>query len=437
DASHSWRQATVVMAARNFLEINNNILYPRIDIGGSGTGITGMEFPLLNYLIYLVSLIFGYDHWYGRLINLIVSSFGVFYFHRIVAKHVSPAVAFNAAIILICSIWFAFSRKIMPDTLSISLVLIGIYHGLVHLNDQVHRWRSLLFFTVLIALGTLAKLPSAYMLVVVLIPFFDRKIAVSRKIQIATALLIGILPGLIWYFHWVPHLVKTYGTDHFFMGKGIGEGSIEILQHFDLVLQRFYDSAMKYTGFIAFCAGMIIAVIKRNTLILIVLAATSFMFSIVILKAGFTFAHHSYYIIPFVPVMALIAGFALAQIKQKKIMYVLLLVIAIEGMSSQIHRFFRKPEDRALLQLEEDLDRISDRDDLILINSGSIPTPMYFAHRKGWVMENASIKDPAFVASLKDEGLRLIVILKKTIGTNTDLDLPVVMENDDYNIYRP
>ena len=46
ETGHNWRQTTVTMVARNFVEVDNNILYPRIDIAGEKTGITGMEFPI-------------------------------------------------------------------------------------------------------------------------------------------------------------------------------------------------------------------------------------------------------------------------------------------------------------------------------------------------------------------------------------------------------
>ena len=82
EVAHAWRQTTVTMAARNFYEVDPNILYPRIDISEDLTGITGMEFPLMNYLIYLMSEVFGYAHWYGRLINLILSSLGCWFFSR-------------------------------------------------------------------------------------------------------------------------------------------------------------------------------------------------------------------------------------------------------------------------------------------------------------------------------------------------------------------
>ena len=116
EVSHNWRQTTVTMVSRNFLEIDNNILYPRIDIAGEKTGITGMEFPLLNYSIYVLAEIFGYQHWYGRLINLFISSIGLWLFYKLILLYFTERIAIYSTIILTVSIWFQFSRKIMPDT---------------------------------------------------------------------------------------------------------------------------------------------------------------------------------------------------------------------------------------------------------------------------------------------------------------------------------
>ncbi len=141
EVAHNWRQTTVTMVARNFIEVDNNIFYPRIDIAGEKTGITGMEFPLLNYLIYLVSLIFGYEHWYGRLINLIVSSIGIFFFFKFVKKYFDHRIAFSSTIILLVSIWFSYSRKIMPDTFAMSFIIAGIYYGSNYLDKELKSKR--------------------------------------------------------------------------------------------------------------------------------------------------------------------------------------------------------------------------------------------------------------------------------------------------------
>jgi hypothetical protein len=129
EIAHNWRQVTGLMVARNFLEVDSAIFYPRIDDTQGGTGIIGMEFPLLNYLHFLLAVIFDYQHWYGRLINLLVSSFGVLYFYKTLKILFTERIAFYAAYLLLISSWFAFSRKMMPDTFCISLMLISLFYG--------------------------------------------------------------------------------------------------------------------------------------------------------------------------------------------------------------------------------------------------------------------------------------------------------------------
>ena len=164
EVAHAWRQTTVTMAARNFYEVDPNILYPRIDISEDLTGITGMEFPLLNYLIYLVSLLFGYSHWYGRLINLIVTCFGCWYFYKLLKKYFAEQVSFCSTLLLICSIWFSYARKIMPDTFSMSLIIMGMYFGTNYLESATHSIRNLLIYSALTFLGLLSKLPAGFLL---------------------------------------------------------------------------------------------------------------------------------------------------------------------------------------------------------------------------------------------------------------------------------
>ena len=59
EIGHNWRQVTGLMVSRNYLEVDPNILYPRIDDNNGSTGIIGMEFPSMNYTYFLISKIFG------------------------------------------------------------------------------------------------------------------------------------------------------------------------------------------------------------------------------------------------------------------------------------------------------------------------------------------------------------------------------------------
>ncbi len=437
EVAHNWRQTTVTMVARNFLEIDHDIFRPRIDIAGEKTGITGMEFPFLNYLIYLVSTIFGYAHWYGRLINLFFSSWGILVFYELIKKYFEKSTAFKASIILLFSIWFAYSRKIMPDTMAMSFILAAIYFGSNYLDQLDHKRKhlNLILSLLLMTLGTLSKLPSAYLLIVFALFIFKKGIPNQRKIIFCiTASLCMLLP-ILWYFYWVPYLVETYGFWHFFMGKSISEGSVEILNHLNKSLANFYEHALKFISFAFFLLGLFCTIIRKNKVLIGIVSLSFFGFVFIILKAGFTFAHHSYYIIPFVPVMALICAYGIDQIKNKKIAFVILIAISLEGILNQQHDFRIHNKDMAILQLEADLNRISNQKDLILINSGDYPTPMYFAHRKGWINNNEIINNENYVSDLKSKGLKFIVILKRGFGSDLILKHKIVLDNTDYRIY--
>ena len=88
-----------------------------------------------------------------------------------------------------------------------------------------------------------------------------------------------------------------------------------------------------------------------------------------------------------------------------------------------------------MLELESELSAFSDSKDLIAINSGEVPTPMYFAHRKGWVETNQNLLNEQYISELKMKGLRFIVVLKNGFGTETSLPYPIQLENKHYLIY--
>ena len=214
---HAWRQADGLMIARNFVETDSNIFYPRVDIAGEKTGITGSEFPILNYLIYLVSLVFSYQPWYGRVIVLIFSTLGSFYFYKSIKKFFGETVAFNAAIILTASYWFSYSRKIFPDCFAAGLCLMALYFVLTYLENG--KWRYLLLY---LFLGS-TRVP--FKNFVRANPFCSRYTRLLWTISQNAKGLDDVCSGVIlllligWYFVWAVYLNETFGYgDHFTMG---------------------------------------------------------------------------------------------------------------------------------------------------------------------------------------------------------------------------
>jgi hypothetical protein len=221
------------------------------------------------------------------------------------------------------------------------------------------------------------------------------------------------------------------------MGKSLRTGFAEILNHAQATFQKFYDTALKFIGFALFIWGFVQALISRDKKLLWTFFATLFLFSIIIFKAGYTFPHHNYYIIPFVPVMALIAGYGLTAIASQRWRLVIIIAIAIEGIANQQHDFFLKDKQKKLLSLEADLASISQPGDLIAINSGDFPTPMYFAHRKGWILKNEDLSNETYLEDLKRRGLKFIVVLHNN-STNHEFNrnFKILLVADAYSIYQ-
>ncbi|MFH1118714.1 MAG: glycosyltransferase family 39 protein [Bacteroidota bacterium] len=384
EVGHNWRQSLTNMVARNFLTIDANMLYPRIDMAGEKTGIIGTEFPLLNYLIYLVSKIFGYNHWYGRLINLIVSSLGTFAFYRIAKKLFNESTAFNATLIFLASIWFSFSRKIMPDTFSVSLMLIGLLFCANYLENG--KWLDLILFFVFSALGMLCKIPSLSLLSVVGVFAFVKYRQNKRIMLVWFSSALAVCIALLWYFYWVPFLIETYRFQLFFP-KGIAEGVAEIMQHKVRFFEKFYFSSLySFIGFAFFITGVYFLFKKERTSFkagFLIIAAVFVLFAI---KTGAVFPLHNYYIIPFTPVVALLAGYALTNVKHQYAV-VLLFLICAEGIANQNHDFFIHADQQYKTGLEAITAKYVPPDQLIIINGGPSPQLIYFASRKGWTVD--------------------------------------------------
>jgi 4-amino-4-deoxy-L-arabinose transferase-like glycosyltransferase len=412
EVGHNWRQSLTNMIARNFLENGANILYPSIDMAGEKSGIIGSEFPFFNYLIYLFSYFFDYSHWIGRLINLFVSSFGLYYFYRLVKNLIDHQTSFNATIILTVSIWFAFSRKIMPDTFSVSLVIIGLNFAYDFLKNGFRL--SLFLFFIFCTLGMLCKIPALSLFSVLFILVFIKEINIRRKIELYTASILCFSIVYLWYFYWVPYLIATYHYQLYFP-KGIIEGIQEITPLIPELLEKFYFSALhSYVALICFIVGAFLLLRSNRRYLIYGIGIITSVFFIFIIKTGAVFPLHNYYIIPFTPVLALIAGYAIARIPLT-FQYLLLGLIAIEGIANQQHDFSVKKNQLYKLELAELTEKFIPNKELIIINGGASPQDIYFSHRKGWTVENIDVMNPVFIDSLTSLGAKHLIIDKSRI----------------------
>jgi hypothetical protein len=225
------------------------------------------------------------------------------------------------------------------------------------------------------------------------------------------------------------------------MGKSIQIGAMEILANWKDVIEKYYLDALHFTGFAAWLVGLLLLWKHKNQqpTLFYTIALAKLAFFGIMLKSGTTFAIHSYYIAPFAPVMALVAGYALTFCKTQKIQHILLFIIIAENVLNWQHDFRIKPAYAGFEKLGGHLDSLgANRKDLIFVNSKEVPTTLYFAHRKGWCNHNDWIMAPGRIDSLANLGLKWIVVAKTAFGEPLPSNnLPIIQrfENEHYQIY--
>ena len=137
---------------------------------------------------------------------------------------------------------------------------------------------------------------------------------------------------------------------------------------------------------------------------------------------------------PFIPFMAFSAGAAINRSK-RWILVIILLAIGIEGITRKWEDQFIK-SGREIEHLESSIASIVQPDDLIVVNSNEYPTPLYFAHRKGWLASNDQLQKPKFIERLKQKGCRYALVLKKRFGTEVNLPYERSLETDLFILYK-
>ena len=436
ETGHNWRQVTGLMVARNFYETDANIFYPRVDDCGDHTGIVAMEFPSLNYLHFLLSKLFGFRDWYGRLINLAVSSLGVIFFAKLLQLiGFSRKAVLLSSLFLLSSVWFSFSRKMMPDTYCISLMFIGMYYAGRYL--QQGRLFHLALYLLLASLAALSKIPAAIYFIYLVPLLFSRIIDRTRLRTLIIASVVPVVLTLLWYFGWNQKLVHNY---HNWYNTGVPFlfGIKDAARHLPQILHRFcFDGFFGYIGFSLFVAGLVIMFIRRDCKMMRLFFYPFAVFVLYIIKSGSNFYDQNYYMIPFVPVMAVVAAYALTSVSLKCVVPLLSAAVVTEGIANQHQDFVLKDEACYLLKLENVMDKCSTRQDIIIVNGDGNGQMLYFAHRKGWSCSGNDVAEKIRVQSQSthDSKVRCFVVLDKNKPSVPSFELPVVYEDGNFIVY--
>ncbi|MFM7729922.1 MAG: ArnT family glycosyltransferase [Flavobacteriales bacterium] len=430
EVSHNWRQTTSMMVARNFTDHGPDLLRPTIDETGTRVGVIGMEIPVLPAGIYLMSEVFGYDHWYGRLIVLFFSSVGIWYFFLLTRKRIQEKYAWFATLAFAFSALFHLSRKVMPDPLSLSFIIMAVYFGWEYLESGFAKHGVAFLITAFLGAGI--KIPFAGYLILLSIPFLQGSIPTKRKVVLVLLGTLALFPVLYWYFVWNPKLSVEFGQ-WYNSGTSLSAGMKDIATHGLEVFDRICFSPFHaYSAFALVILGVLAMIKKRESLLLRVWLWMIPVWMFFMAKSGFFFVHHGYYAMIFIPVFAWTIAFALHQFKGRWVMG-FAFVLCAEAFANQQHDFFVHDRDKVKLQLESIANSCSSPADKVALVSNLNPNEFYFLHRKGWIVP-ADQTTPDQLLTLATEGAKCLFVPKAKYP-ELRFQLPMLFENVDYVVY--
>ena len=160
--AHSWRQVTNADIARIWTEGPIDFFYPAVSWGGPD-GRTGLEFPLLHWLIALVWRVTGVNDIAGRLVPAAFSVVTVWLIYRLGTRLLgAPAGRAAAFLLAVSPTVIYFGRTPLSDTpmLCFSVAAVLGYVGYA----QTGKWWMALGGAISLALAGLVKIPAILVL---------------------------------------------------------------------------------------------------------------------------------------------------------------------------------------------------------------------------------------------------------------------------------
>ena len=431
EAAHSWRQATGLMVARNYFAGNTSFWYPMVDETSGGTGIIGMEFPLLYYIQGKLGVLFGFHAGMGRLLNVLISTLGLVYFYALIRRFAEEKTAFYATLLLMVSCFFMYSRKVMPDTEALAVYIIGIYYFFEAL--RFGRWKDVLLSFMMLSLGLLLKISVLPLLAFVVFAYVKTSNE-PKKTLVFLIPFISLIPACIWYFIWNPYLAAHFGS-WYNLGGGLMNGGKAFLESPFLLLQQLvFHPFVSYLAF-GLCLYGVIRLAKQGVSWAWKLSLPLFLvlFTGYALKAGVIFLTHEYYILPMVPLLAILGGYALSTLG--KFSWVFMLLISMEAIGNQLYDFRLNRSEAYKLELGHLAERYIPTQALVAINGNSNPQELYFLGRSGWNLSDDTLRQKHVVHDLTAKGCSYLVVNKRTLSNLPDYG-KIIYDGIDYQLIQ-
>lgn len=422
---HSWRQITNADIARHFAETTWNPLTPQVSWGGR-SGVVGMEFPLLQYLIGLVWRLVGESELVARLVTIAFSmaSIGLIYAlgRELFSVPVGRAAAFMLAV---APSTVFFGRSPLSDTPMVTFSIAALLAW--------QRWLTapssprLAGATLHTALAGLVKLPGVIIgapIAVLAVIHRGPAILRTRGFWLGGVASVAMIAG--WYLYADAIAARTGLTQAILRPSGVYGPEIglplsayETVSHwataarlgdpqfFADMLDRFWGLHLTSFGFAAALLGWWLVRGERYALVLDAWLGAGVVLLLASAEGQFW---HQFHQLPLIPPLALYAGVAAAPLfdgsrlpdRSVRVVAVALCLAIVAAMafrsSGVLPHLYRDNNLQMQFPLVGEEIRAATQPGALLVTvdydraGTNSPMLLYYAHREGWSFDVHAIE---------------------------------------------
>ena len=449
---HMWAMCDRGSIARNYAQEEMNLFLPRVHETKEGEGITGLEFPIMNYGAAVLYKIFGFSEFWYRLLMFIVYASGLYASYLITGFFLNSISYRYLSVFLfsITPILTYYAANFIPDTASFGFMMIAWYFFFSYFKQP--SFFRFIFLTLFASLAVLIKLTSAIGVIIMIgliVWSYIRKknfeltnLKFTRPLVLIACLIVFGLT-YSWYTY-AKYLNETYGLTVFLM-KSMRPESWEaiknVAKHINEIWVQFYFPKAFYYLFLVTIGFIVYQIRKVNEQLIIIFIGYFFGVLSFVYMMFVQFGDHDYYIITLLPLLFFMFLLAFNLLEKLKVIDKLsfgivlgLIVLLLFGVKfNRGHQEFRMDEHCWLYDWSRYKDYqtvepyvkelgLKSTDKVIAILDYSPNIALYFLNLKGW-----SVADIA-----NDESIQRAMIHKPSFLVVNDiaqLDRPIFRDH--------
>jgi 4-amino-4-deoxy-L-arabinose transferase-like glycosyltransferase len=413
---HQWRESDTAAVMLNYYQEDANFLYPRCNQRGATSGITGMEFPLYNYLGATAYFVFGPHHILPRLLTAAGGIVALLFLFGAVRRLIGEGEAVGAtAAMALSPLFFFYSSKIMPDVWMLMFLLGAVFWFVRFTEENSPKWfffsaLSLVLSATIKPLGLCVYLP---MLILLLSRRISKLVSFGMMAGYV-ALTLGLTLG---WFLYARHVTEVYGTQAFYMGEFLGRFYEPLAKgefYKKLLLQWPFELWIGWLLVPATICGAVRAVKDRIGLFFLLWIAGAY---VVFALNSFHSQSHDYYSIVIVPPLAVFSGVGLYRFAQGKrwrqwIVVGFCLAAMIALYPRLAHRFDPMEKFDAI---REAVEANIPCNALVMVQEETTAIRLYQLNRRGWPLRPVKGGDVISLPEVRaaiSEGAGYLVLLE-------------------------